>query len=132
MIRTFFLMSVMLVLISGCASPGPSVPEDAKLLNSEEIKAALGGKTFKFVVYDKQKSLTGTSTWDPEREVAYGEFVWDRQSPKKWERPWFVKDDWNCIEQDKGPECHKIYLDGENFFEVTESGVVHAVSMPIK
>ena len=132
MIRTFLLLCMVLGLVGGCASPGPSVPEDAKLLNGEEIKAVLGGKTFEFEVYDAKKSLIGTSTWDPERGIAYGHYVWDGQSKKTWERPWFVDGDRNCIRQDDGPECHKIYLDGENFFEVTEGGVVHALSKPMK
>ncbi len=40
-------------------------------LTNEAIKTVLGGKTFKFVIYDAPKSLTGTSTWDLDRGVVY-------------------------------------------------------------
>lgn len=110
----------------------PEIPPGAKPLTNEEIKAALGGKTFKFVAYDSPKSLTGTSTWDLGRGIVYGDYVYDNQSPGQWKRKWFVENNKNCTQpRNKDPECQNIYLDGEKFIEVTDDGTIHAVSTPI-
>ncbi len=135
MTRTILTMIVLVVigLAPLSALSEPSIPEGAKPLTNEEIKAALGGKTFKFVVYDKGKSLTGTSTWDLESGAVYGKYVWNNQSPRKWKRKWYVKNNTNCTQpRNKEPECQNIYLDGEKFIEVTDNGTIHAVSTPVK
>lgn len=81
------------------AQADPEIPPGAKPLTNEEIKAALGGKTFKFVAYDSPKSLTGTSTWDLGRGIVYGDYVYDNQSPGNYpvdvphKRP-YIKDTW--------------------------------------
>ena len=111
----------------------PKIPSGAIPLTNEEIKVALGGKSFNFVVYDAAKSLTGSSTWDLERGAVSGKYVYDNQSPKKWKRIWYVEKNKNCTKKGNGkPECQNIYLDGEIFIEVTDDGTIHAVSTPVK
>jgi len=118
--------------IQNAALASPEIPPGAMPLTNEEIEAALGGKTFRFIVYDRSKSLTGTSTWDLGRGAVYGDYVWDNQDPKQWKRKWFIENNQNCTQpRNKDPECQNIYLDGENFIEVTDDGTIHAVSTPI-
>jgi len=110
----------------------PIIPEGAKQLNGAEIKVFLEGKTFRLVVYDAAKSLTGTSTWELNNGSVHGEYSWDNQSPKPWSADWYVESNMNCIKKKSGEvECHQIYLDGEKFIEVRQDGVIHAVSTPI-
>ncbi len=132
--RVLMLSGVLIVALASVQSlADPKIPDGATPLTNEEIKAALGGKTFRFVVYDAKKSLTGTSTWDLERGAVHGNYVWDNQSPKKWKRTWYVENNKNCTKpRNKEPECQNIYLDGENFIEVTDDGTIHAVSTPVK
>jgi len=111
----------------------PKIPEGAKPLNGAEIKAFLDGKTFQFVAYDSEKSLTGTSTWELNKGSAYGEYSWDNRSLKPWSRDWYVENDLNCTKPTQGDaECNHIYLDGEKFIEVRQDGVIHAVSTPVE
>jgi hypothetical protein len=111
----------------------PEIPSGAIPLTNEEIKVALGGKSFNFVVYDAAKSLTGSSTWDLERGAVSGKYVYDNQSPKKWKRTWYVENNKNCTKpRNAQPECQNIYLDGEIFIEVTDDGTIHAVSTLVK
>ncbi len=135
MTLTRILILVALLAVGpnpNAALADPEIPQGAQPLTDEEIKAVLGGKTFKFVVYDAQKSLTGTSTWDLDRGAVYGEYVWDNLSPRQWKRKWYVENDKNCTQpRNKAPECQNIYLDGKKFIEVTDDGKIHAVSTPI-
>jgi hypothetical protein len=114
------------------AQSEPTIPEGANPLNGAEIKVLLDGKTFKFLVYDSEKSLTGTSTWELSKGRVHGEYSWDDQSPKPWSRDWYVENNLNCTKPNKGEaECNRIYRDGEKFIEVKQDGVIHAVSTPI-
>ena len=118
--------------IQTAALADPEIPPGAKPLTNEEIEAALGGKTFRVVVYDNAKSLTGTSTWDLGRGIVYGDYVLDNQSPRQWKRKWFVENNQNCTQpRNQDSECQNIYLDGEKFIEVTDDGTIHAVSTPV-
>jgi hypothetical protein len=111
----------------------PKIPEGAKPLNGAEIKEFLDGRTFRLVVYDAKKSLTGTSTWELNEGRVHGEYSWDNQDPKSWSRKWYVENDLNCTKPTKGDaECNRIYLDGEKFIEVRQDGVIHAVSTPLE
>ena len=119
---------------SNAADADPEIPPGAKPLTNAEISALLAGRTFSFVVYDAAKSLTGTSTWDAHRKKVYGEYSWDKQSPKKWERKWYIVNGQNCTKplDEKPAECQNIYLDGDGFIEVTDDGTIHAVSTPVE
>jgi len=127
---------VVAVVAIGLSAPGayaePTIPEGAKQLNGAEIRVFLDGRTFRFVAYDSAKSLTGTSTWELNKGSAHGEYSWDNQSPKPWSRDWYVENNLNCTKPKTGEaECNRIYLDGEQFIEVRQDGVIHAVSTPI-
>ena len=114
------------------AHSNPKIPEGSKPLNGAEIKVFLDGKTFRFVVYDAAKSLTGTSTWELNKGRAHGEYSLDNQSPKPWSTGWYVENNMNCIKKKSGKvECNHIHLDGEKFIEVRPDGVIHAVSTPV-
>ena len=130
--RILFVIGFLAIgLRPACTLADPAIPPGAQPLTNEEIKAALGGKTFKFVVYDAAKSLTGTSTWDLDRGAVYGTYVWDNQNPKQWKRKWYIENNKNCTQpRNKEPDCQSIYLDGEKFIEVTDDGTIHAVSTP--
>lgn len=131
--RILTLIAILAMgLVQNAALADPKIPPGAKPLTNEEIVAALGGKTFSFVAYDRAKSLTGTSTWDLGRGVVYGDYVWDNQSPKKWKKKWFVDNNQNCTQsRNKGPVCMNIYLDGEEFILVTDDGTIYSVSTPV-
>jgi len=119
-------------LFSQVAQSEPKIPEGAKPLNGAEIKVFLDGKTFRLVVYDAAKSLTGTSTWELDQGRVHGEYSWDNQDPKPWSRSWYVENNLNCTKPKGGEaECNQIYLDGQKFIEVRQDGVIHAVSTPI-
>lgn len=134
---TRFSVILLCAILLSSASVGmadqPVLPENAERLTGEQIKRFLAGKTFRLVVYDAAKSLTGTSTWDSERGIAFGEYSWDRQPLKRWERRWWVDGDRNCTQASGGDvECQAIYVVGEQFYEIAEDGKLHAVSTPVR
>jgi hypothetical protein len=138
----YFAAFLIALLMVGCAptksteitisAETTTLPTDAKQLTGDQIRAFLAGNTFQFDVHDAGKPLTGTSTWESERGIVFGEYSLDHQSPKPWKRAWWVEGDKNCTRSgDNPPECQMIYVDGDRFFEIREDGGVHAISTPV-
>lgn len=134
--RRWTCLIMTLVLVS-CATAGrsdsPRVPADAERLTGPAIRTFLAGNTFRFVVYDAAKALTGTSTWDSENGTVFGTFSWNLGPSKRWQRTWWVEGDRNCTRSEgKAPECQTIYAKGDQFWEVREDGQLHAMSTRVR
>ena len=124
-----FSIAALLTLgvASGAFADEPKVPEGATPLTEAEIKELLDGKTYEFVAYDEP--LTGTSTWNYDKQTVSGSYVWKKKDKGEYESKWFLQDGKNCTQSPKKDAvCQIIYTYKEGFMEVTPKGVVHAIS----
>jgi hypothetical protein len=111
----------------------PKLPDTAKLLTGPAIAKQLSNRSFRFVVHDTGFEAYGTSTWDPQQHVVYGDVVWGSLYRGPWKKEWMVTDSHSCF-RDAGVEkwdCYRIYVDGTAHFEVRDDGVIHSVHTPL-
>jgi len=123
---------ILLALTAGASMAQPKLPESAKRLDGEQIKPLLANRTFKFVVHDAGVPASGVSTWDPQSETAFGDYVWGSDRGK-WKRQWKIQGNKNCTREAAfGPwECQNIFVDGMTHYEVRDDGVIHSINTPI-
>ena len=115
------------------ASAAPQLPENSQRLAGPEIAQLLSNQSFKFVVHDTGFEAYGTSTWDPQQHVVYGDVVWGSFFRCPWRKEWKVTDTNSCF-RDRGVEkwdCYRIYVDGTTHYEVRDDGVIHSVHTPL-
>ncbi len=106
------------------------LPEEARRLDSEEIKALLGSGPFQFV--GAEGKARGTSIWDLGTGTAHGSFVWEGRLKGSWTLAWFVEEDLSCLKPSQGPAvCREIHAHGKGFFEVNLDGGIHTLTTPL-
>lgn len=127
-----YVVSIGFAICAPSAHGADPIIADARKLSGDEIQPFLANRTFTFVVRDQSYTLTGTSTWDPDRERVYGKYSLNQQASKKWSRSWYVNDGMNCTKPGDGDvECNYIYVKDDEFIEVKADGTIHATSVPI-
>lgn len=106
----------------------PSLPANAKAATQDEFIAFVNGKTVDVVIYDAGKSLTATLKWDWKKKRISGSYVLDGKKGKVQVK-WSFDGDKACSQSGSQPkECHAIYIDGDQFYEMRDDGKVHAIS----
>ena len=129
------LIVTALIAVLSATTPAraeaPKVPEGVEPLTAAQILELLDGNTFRFVAYDEH--LTGTTTWDYDKGVVSGDYVFKEEKKGTFEVPWFLKGDMCCIlKRGKEQVCQIIYPYKNGFMEVRPDGIVHAVSVPVQ
>ncbi len=134
--RIFFLLTLALLLGPIAAAKAQTavperLPDDAKRLQTAEIKALLGSTPFQFV--GAGGKARGTSTWDLATGTAHGSFVWEGRLRGAWTLAWSVRDDLSCLEPARGePFCLEIYAYEDGFLEVNPDGSIHTLTTPLE
>jgi hypothetical protein len=125
-------MCFLLPLVWATVLAQPKLPETAKQLDGNQIKSLLANRTFKFVVHDAGVAAHGDSTWDPQSETAFGDYVWGPDWGK-WKRQWKVMGNKNCTRDGSFGkwECQNIFVDGSIHYEVRDDGVIHSINTPV-
>ena len=124
------LVSADIWSLSAKAESG--VPGSAEPLTKRQIESYMNGRMFRFEVFGENKPLSGTSTWDLERGVVYGTYLWNNAKEGRWRRTWYLDGDLNCTKPFlREAECRRVYLHGDRFLQVTEGGAVHAILTPL-
>ncbi len=119
----------MLTLIGSVVAEEPTLPATAKKATQDEFIAFVNGKTVDVVIYDAGKSLSATLKWDWKKKRISGPYLLDGKKGKAVAK-WSFDGDKACSQAGAQPkQCHSIYIDGDQFFELRDDGKVHAVSV---
>jgi hypothetical protein len=124
------LLLVGLWTLSAEADSG--IPVSAEPLTKDQIESYLNGRIFRFEVFGEDKPLSGTSTWDLDRGVVYGTYLWNNAKEGRWRWVWYLDGDLNCTKPFlREAVCRRAYLHGESFIQVKEDGAVDAILTPV-
>jgi len=118
----------MLAHIGSVAAEEPTLPAAAKKVTQDEFIAFVNGKTVDVVIYDAGKSLSATLKWDWKKKRITGSYLLDGKKGKVSAK-WTFEGDKACSQAGSQPkQCHAIYIEGDQFFEMRDDGKIHAIS----
>ena len=109
----------------------PAVPESAVKATLADLQKMLGGKSVSTTVYDMEMPVIARAKWNVKKKQVSGEFIAGAKDNGKFSRVLSTDGDMVCTKakRDKQPTCFSVLIDGTSFYEVTESGTVHAISV---
>lgn len=125
-----YLTAVVILALSASLAHAedPTLPASAKKATQDEFIAFVSGKTVEVVIYDAGKSLTAILKWDWKKKRISGSYVLDGKKGKV-QAKWTFDGDKACSRAGSQPkECHSVYIDGDQFYEMRDDGNVHAIS----
>lgn len=112
------------------ASP-PAAPTDIKMASPEALQKTFGGKFVNVTVYDLGAPTIARLKWDWKKKRITGEYVYDGKDKGKVNSIISLDGDKVCAKgkTDKQPNCHSVVIEDNVFYEITDTGSVHAVSV---
>ena len=117
------------VFSQAALADAPEIPS-SEPLSASEIVALLSGRTFEFTGYDEP--IVGKTNWNFDAGKVTGTYVWDGSKAGEFDVDAFINDENQlCTVQSSGTVCQVVYEYESGFMEVTPSGEVHAVSVPL-
>ena len=125
------LLSTMMLASSAFAGSAPTLPATAKKLTGPEIVAAFDKKTLSFVNFTKDKSLTGTNTYDFTAKTVTGTYVYGDKDKGNFSVAIKIKNDMYCWTPDKQKDnCENVFSDISGFYDVDAKGKVLTLQKP--
>jgi hypothetical protein len=109
----------------------PAVPATAKTASLEDLRAMLEGKAVSTTVFDMEEAIVTRVKWNVKKKQTTGEYIYGGKEKGKFTRTISTDGGKICTKgkKEKQPSCHVFMIDGTTFYEVTDAGAVHAISV---
>ncbi len=108
----------------------PKLPASATRLNAAAIVALYDGKTFTFKSVTDYGIATGEVTYDFKTNTNHGTYQLGSRHGT-FEGAIRVSGDKFCYKARGGDICNYVYVDGDDIYEVKQSGFVDSVKEPL-
>ncbi len=121
----FFVSTVL-------AAEAPKLPASAKRLNGAAIVALYDGKTFAYTSFTFFGVVTGEVTYDFKTETNHGTYQLGSRHGT-FNGSIHVSGDKFCYKTGRtGERCNYVYIDGDDVYEVGQSGIVQSVTRAVR
>ena len=109
----------------------PAAPTGIKMASPEDLQKTFGGKFVNVTIYDLGAPTIARVKWDWKKKRITGEYVYDGKDKGKVNSIISLNGDKVCAKgkSDKQPNCHSVVIKDNVFYEITDTGSVHAVSV---
>ena len=104
------------------------LPASAKKASMDEFKAFSNGKKVNVEIFDQKSPVKAVLVWDWDKKTITGTAVIDGKKKIQVKNTMKVEGDKACAVYKTEKTCHTIYIDQNKFYEITDSGAVHAIS----
>jgi hypothetical protein len=122
--------SMLMAFITFSVAQSMELPPSAKKATVEAFRAFSDGRTFDVDIFDMGQPIKARLRYDWSAKTIAGDAVIEGKTIDV-NVGLVTRKDKSCAKTGETVTCHTIYIDGDRFYEVTDAGVVHAVSVVV-